>query len=110
MKLTTFFTSLLLGLTFSVCVSAGDFSVDFTQKGEAVKPVNGTNFWAKLNGNRICDMHQVVADAHFSTVRLHDIPLQNPGMRIVDTPQIFGRFDADTNDPKTTTGTLRMTT
>lgn len=100
MKLTTFFTSLLLGLTFSVCVSAGDFSVDFTQKGEAVKPVNGTNFWAKLNGNRICDMHQAVADAHFSTVRLHDIPLQNPGMRIVDTPQIFGRFDADTNDPK----------
>jgi len=100
MKLTSILTSILLGLTFCVCAWAGDFSVDFTQKGAVVKPVNGTNFWAKLNGNRICDMHQVVADAHFSTIRLHDIPLQNPGMRVVDTTQIFGRFDADANDPK----------
>ena len=33
-----------------------------------------------------------------AAVRLHDVPLLNPGMRLVDIHQIFGNFDADEND------------
>lgn len=76
------------------------FSVDFTQPGKLLRPLNGTNFWAKLNGNRIFDAHDLIADLNFSTVRLHDIPLQNAGMRLVDTHMIFGNFSADASDPK----------
>ncbi|MDO4628184.1 MAG: hypothetical protein Q4C70_03290, partial [Planctomycetia bacterium] len=76
------------------------FSVDFSQKTTPLKPVNGSNFWARLSNNRIFDAHELVKKLNISTVRLHDIPLQNPGMRLVDIPMIFGRFDADTNDPK----------
>ena len=75
------------------------FSVDFTQPGKAVKPVNGSNFWANVSERRIVDTFPLVQALHFSTIRLHDIPLVNDGMRLVDTHMIFGNFKADTNDP-----------
>ncbi len=35
-----------------------------------------------------------------AAVRLHDVPLWNPGMRLVDVHHIFGNFDADENDER----------
>lgn len=32
--------------------------------------------------------------------RLHDAPLENAGMRVVDIPLIFANFHADANDPR----------
>ena len=75
------------------------FAVDFTQPGKTVKPVNGSNFWANVSERRIVDTFPLVQALHFSTIRLHDIPLVNDGMRLVDTHMIFGNFKADTNDP-----------
>ncbi len=83
----------------SVNAQESAFSVDFTQKGAPVRAVNGTNLGAKLSGTRIFDTQPLVTKLHFSTVRLHDVPLDNPGMRLVDVPQIFGNLKADPSDP-----------
>lgn len=74
-------------------------SVDFSQTIGKIKPLNGTNFWSRLWSARIHDLQDTVASAHFSTVRLHDIPLDNPGMRLVDYQHIFGNFKADATNP-----------
>ncbi|MBQ2038623.1 MAG: hypothetical protein II486_04140 [Thermoguttaceae bacterium] len=78
----------------------GAFSVDFTQKIGDVRPINGINLWANMSCETIEDRRPLAEACQFSTVRLHDAPWDNNGIRLVDVHQIFGNLDADPKDPK----------
>lgn len=75
-------------------------TVDFSRETGRIKPLNGTNFWARLWNARVFDTQEIVSQARFSTVRLHDIPLDNLGLRLVDYQHIFGNFNADAKNPE----------
>ena len=72
-----------------------EFQVDFSQPIGSVKALNGTNLWSRMYSESFQDFHNHVKNAKFSTVRLHDCPLDNCGMRLVDVHQIFGNLAAD---------------
>lgn len=97
--------SLLLALTTLSIVSASfaqdaQYSVDFTKQIGDVRPINGVNLWHRISyGDQKAASAEAEACA-FSTVRLHDTPWDNTGLRLVDVHQIFGNLDADPNDPK----------
>ena len=76
------------------------YSVDFAQKIGPIKKLNGANIWAPLYNSRNAQTQDAAVGCHFSTIRLHDIPLDNGGMRLVDVQHIFGNEDADPQDPK----------
>ena len=78
----------------------GAFSVDFSQKIGDVRPINGINLWANMSCETLEDRRPDAAACRFSTVRLHDAPWDNNGIRLVDVQQIFGNLDADPKDPK----------
>lgn len=75
------------------------YSVDFSKPTGKIKPVNGVNLWAKFSRVTLEDRREFAEKCHFSTVRLHDAPWDNEGMRLVDVHQIFGNLGADPNDP-----------
>ena len=77
-----------------------EFSVDFSRPTGEIRPLNGVNLWAPLSCETL-ESHQADAEeCFFSTVRLHDVPWDNNGLRLVDVHQIFGNLDADPGDPK----------
>lgn len=76
------------------------YEVDFTKQLDPIRPINGINLWAKLSCETLEDYGPYAEACHFSTVRLHDAPWDNNGIRLVDVQQIFGNLDADPNDPK----------
>ena len=76
-----------------------EYSVDFNAPAGQVKPVNGVNLWARLSNARYDDHQGLMAAARFSTIRLHDAPWDNPGLRLVDVQHIFGNFKADAKNP-----------
>ncbi|MBR5627594.1 MAG: hypothetical protein IKW74_08265, partial [Thermoguttaceae bacterium] len=78
---------------------AGKFSVDFTQTQGPIKALNGTNTWTPIHAESIWNWHEYAQKARFSSVRLHDCPLIEVGLRVVDVPQIFGNAKADPSDP-----------
>ena len=75
------------------------FSVDFDQKLETIRPINGVNLWANMSRELIVDKKPDAEACRFSTVRLHDAPWDNNGMRLVDVHQIFGNLNADPKNP-----------
>ncbi|MDD3590212.1 MAG: hypothetical protein PHO46_08060 [Thermoguttaceae bacterium] len=75
------------------------FSVDFSNRIGEIRPINGVNLWSKLSYETLENRQEDAAACRFSTVRLHDAPWDNNGLRLVDVHQIFGNFNADPKDP-----------
>ncbi|MCF0234473.1 MAG: hypothetical protein HUK22_05785, partial [Thermoguttaceae bacterium] len=61
--------------------------------------MNGINLWASFSRARLESGQEAAAACHFSTVRLHDVPWNSNGQRLVDVHQIFGNLKADPTDP-----------
>lgn len=91
-------------IAFLVCSTASQaqkasYSVDFKNQIGEIRPLNGINLWAKFSRVTLEDYQNVAEACHFSTVRLHDAPWDNEGMRLVDVHQIFGNLSADPLNP-----------
>ncbi|MDO4574655.1 MAG: hypothetical protein Q4D98_05515 [Planctomycetia bacterium] len=89
----------LLCLTGRALAETPRLSVDFSQPAGTIRAIHGTNLWCRLSGDRILDLTPETVRMRFPLVRLHDAPLFNPGMRLVDTQHIFGNIHADPKDP-----------
>lgn len=65
-----------------------------------IRKLNGVCL-APPTGNRfaIQQFNEAYRKMNVAAVRLHDCPLNNPGMRLVDTAQIFGNWNADPENP-----------
>lgn len=68
--------------------------------GPKVRPLHGVNLAAPIVNAKIS---RIVSDdlarLNIPLTRLHDAPLDNPGMRLVDVPCIFPNLNADPDDP-----------
>ena len=67
-----------------------------------IKELNGGNLAPPLMDEEMpgCDIRESFARLNIPITRLHDAPLENAGMRVVDIPLIFANFHADANDPR----------
>lgn len=66
-----------------------------------VKRINGGCLAPPLNAeNAGLNLRKQFADLHLPITRLHDAPLENRGLSLVDVPMIFPLFHADANDPR----------
>ena len=76
-------------------------TVDFTRKNGLIRRLNGGNLGPQLTRGNIDNGQSVTdfAELEVPITRLHDAPLGNPGMRLVDTQHIFGNFRADAQNP-----------
>jgi len=75
------------------------YSVDFSQKVGQIKQVNGVNLWTNFYFTTQVDRQDLAEACKISTVRLHDVPLDNQGIRLVDVHQIFANLKADPKNP-----------
>ena len=67
----------------------------------SVKALNGGCLAPPLSFENIgSDIRRDFADLHLPITRLHDAPLENPGLSLVDVPMIFPLFHADPEDPR----------
>jgi len=64
-------------------------SVDFGTEVGRFRLINGINSGPKTNGRAIQQNIAEFRDLHVASVRLHDMPLFNSSMRLVDVPMIF---------------------
>ena len=91
----------ILALTCSFAYAQNaQYAVNFNERLGALKPLNGVNLWSKFSRVTLEDYQEYAEACHFSTVRLHDAPWDNEGMRLVDVHQIFGNLNADPGDPE----------
>ena len=97
----TLYTCVLLLLSVAPVLAQQDaeYSVNFDARVGAIKPVNGVNLWAKFSRETLENRQADAEACRFSTVRLHDAPWDNEGMRLVDVHQIFGNLNADPKNP-----------
>lgn len=67
-----------------------------------IKELNGGNLAPPLMDEEMpgCDIRESFSRLNIPITRLHDAPLENAGMRVVDIPLIFANFHADANDPR----------
>lgn len=66
-----------------------------------IKAVNGGCLAPSLAFENIgYDIRREFADLRLPITRLHDAPLENPGLNLVDVPMIFPLFHADADDPR----------
>lgn len=66
-----------------------------------VRRLNGGNLGPPLVSEKAGrDLRATFAGMRLPFTRLHDAPLDNPGMRLVDIPQVFANFHADAADPR----------
>ncbi len=66
-----------------------------------VKAVNGGCLAPPLAFENIGqDIRREFAELRLPITRLHDAPLENPGLNLVDVPMIFPLFHADADDPR----------
>jgi len=89
---------MISGITWAQEVPS--YEVDFSQPAGKIRAINGTNLGPLYKGRNLTTATQDFKALNFSTVRLHDVPLDNAGMRLVDYQMIFGNMDADPKDPK----------
>ncbi len=84
-------------------VASGDaiVTVDFSRKDGKIRALNGANLAPPLavqaSGLNLNTSYKALKIPY---ARLHDVPLDNPGMRLVDIQHIFGNWEADASDPK----------
>ena len=62
-----------------------------------IRPLNGGNLGPSLKDGE--EQRADFKKLEIPLTRLHDVPLANPGMRLVDVHQIFGNWNADPDDP-----------
>ena len=76
-------------------------TVDFTKPlGKSVRALNGGNLGPNFsNAGTFGDGADDFAALRVPMTRLHDAPLANAGMRLVDVQHIFGNESADPHDP-----------
>lgn len=74
-------------------------TVDFCSGCGVVRALNGVNLGPDIAEQSLYDDNQAFADLKIPQTRLHDVPLNNPGMRLVDIQHIFGNWEADENNP-----------
>ena len=71
------------------------------QETGQIKAVNGGCLAPPLAFENIGqDIRHEFAELHLPITRLHDAPLENPGLNLVDIPMIFPLFHADPDDPR----------
>lgn len=75
--------------------------VDFTSPMGTVRALNGINGGPSVKGRAASGFAKEFAQLNVSSVRLHDIPLVNSGMKLVDVQDIFPIWNehADVADP-----------
>ncbi|MCG3146634.1 MAG: hypothetical protein PCFJNLEI_00067 [Verrucomicrobiae bacterium] len=75
-------------------------AVDFTEPHGRIRALNGVNLAPPLSVQKSGkDLNAPYKALRIPYARLHDAPLDNPGMRIVDIQHIFGNWAADAADP-----------
>lgn len=77
-----------------------NLSADFTKSIGSIRALNGSNGGPNLSLQKIYNCNEEFAALKIPYVRLHDIPLTNPGMRIADTSMIFANPLANENDSR----------
>ena len=78
---------------------AVDCSVDFGAETGTFRRINGINGGPQTNGRAIDRNVSEFRDLHVASVRLHDMPLFNTGLRLVDVPMVFPLWNKAA-DPK----------
>ena len=73
---------------------------DFSKEKGLIRALNGMNFGPNISNQKNKNMNEDYTTLRIPYARLHDVPLSNPGMRLVDIQHIFGNFHADENDPR----------
>ena len=94
---------LTCGLLAGACAAAGTprAQVDFSQTCGGIRPLNGLCNGPLLYGRgRSGQIVRWLKDLEIPYTRLHDVPLENPGMEVVDVSRIFPLFHADYDDPR----------
>lgn len=97
--------STLCAFALFVCsaVFAADFSVKVDAAAETgkVRALNGTNLAPPLSTEDAgTNLRADFKALNIPMTRLHDAPLIDSGLRLVDTDMIFANFHADENDPR----------
>lgn len=77
-----------------------DLHIDFNVGIGEIRALNGVNLAPKLHNQKNRNMNEAYRALKIPYARLHDVPLDNPGMRLVDIQHIFGNREADENDPR----------
>ena len=73
---------------------------DFGRENGRIRALNGVNLAPKLHNQKNRNLNDAYKMLKIPFARLHDVPLDNPGMRLVDIQHIFGNWEADENDPR----------
>jgi len=73
-------------------------AVDYSKIIGKIRPLNGGNLGPCLKPENQ-EQRNDYKLLEIPLTRLHDAPLTNPGMRLVDVHQIFGNWNADPDDP-----------
>ena len=74
-------------------------SVDFNTPDGEIRPIYGVNFGPKITNQANYDMNEDYRKLGASSMRTHDVPLSEPGSRLVDTIFVFPLEHADPSDP-----------
>ena len=65
---------------------------DFGRENGRIRALNGVNLAPKLHNQKNRNLNDAYKMLKIPFARLHDVPLDNPGMRLVDIQHIFGNF------------------
>ena len=74
-------------------------AVDFNTPDGEIRPIYGVNFGPKITNQAKHDMNEDYRKLGASSMRTHDVPLSEPGSRLVDTIFVFPLEHADPSDP-----------
>lgn len=74
--------------------------VDFNKEKGEILALNGSNLGPRISVQKVQDFNKSFRALKIPLVRLHDVPLENHGMRLVDIQHIFGNWDVDENDSR----------
>ncbi|MBR2722911.1 MAG: hypothetical protein IKB77_01145 [Lentisphaeria bacterium] len=80
-------------------VRAAAAQVDFSVPAGKIRPIYGVNFGPKITNQANYDMNEDYRKLGASSMRTHDVPLAEPGSRLVDTIFVFPLEHADPSDP-----------
>ncbi|MBN2642273.1 MAG: hypothetical protein JXR78_11505 [Victivallales bacterium] len=94
---------------FAAALGRGENQLEFIEKESSccvninpdrsvgtIKALHGTNLAAPLTNK---DINQDLKKLEIPIVRLHDAPLENGGLQLVDISRVFPIFSADHNNP-----------
>ncbi len=76
-------------------------SIDFQKPNGKIRRLNGGNLGPQISRGRLDKGKSLseFAELEVPITRMHDAPLGNPGLRLVDIQHIFGNWRADAQNP-----------